>query len=257
MKLTLNTKDKIMKFNVLFQNLKAFTEYINLYVSKDGIYIQGMDPSQCSCFECKLANNWFDSYNYELENEKETVGINTIILQKILGIYVDTQTLEISVDNNADNLYISFVNGDNIIDKYFEIPLVEIDSELLDIKSDESNVDLTVVSKDYCDLINQLYIFNDALSLEFDESSVNFLAKGSDGTMKVNINLDDFVEYAIEEDFQLKQTYNIRHITLICLFSKLNQHCIMKYSDDRPMEAKYNLENDSYVVFYLAPKIVD
>ncbi|MAU37716.1 MAG: hypothetical protein CMD14_10185, partial [Flavobacteriales bacterium] len=111
--------------------------------------------------------------------------------------------------------------------------------------------------KDFCDLINQLNIFNDTLQLEFTESQVMFLANGSDGTMKVNINLNDFIEYAIQEDFELKQSYNMKHISLMCLFSKLNEQCVMKYSEDRPMEAKYTLDNESYVVFYLAPKIED
>ena len=143
------------------------------------------------------------------------------------------------------------------MDKYFEIPLMDIESQLLDIQSEESNVDVTVVSKDFCDLINQLNIFNDTLQLEFTETQVMFLANGSDGIMKVNINLNDFIEYAIEENFELKQSYNMKHISLMCLFSKLNEQCVMKYSEDRPMEAKYILDNDSYVVFYLAPKIED
>ena len=104
---------------------------------------------------------------------------------------------------DEDYLNVSFINGDKVLDKYFEIPLMDIESQLLDIQSEESNVDVIVVSKDFCDLINQLNIFNDTLQLEFTESQVMFLANGSDGTMKVNINLNDFIEYAIQEDFEL------------------------------------------------------
>ena len=257
MKLVLETKDKITKFIVLFQNLKSFSEYVNLHINSDGIYMQGMDASQCSCFESKLTKEWFDNYEYDSENDTILIGINTMILQKILGIYVDSQHLEMSVGCDEDYLNVSFINGDKVLDKYFEIPLMDIESQLLDIQSEESNVDVTVVSKDFCDLINQLNIFNDTLQLEFTESQVMFLANGSDGTMKVNINLNDFIEYAIQEDFELKQSYNMKHISLMCLFSKLNEQCVMKYSEDRPMEAKYALDNESYVVFYLAPKIED
>ena len=56
-----------MKFNVLFQNLKAFSDNVNLHINKDGIYMQGMDQSQCSCFESKLNSKWFDNYDYDLE----------------------------------------------------------------------------------------------------------------------------------------------------------------------------------------------
>tara|TARA_B100001769_G_scaffold275318_1_gene277228 strand:+ start:21188 stop:21961 length:774 start_codon:yes stop_codon:yes gene_type:complete len=257
MKLILTTKDKISQFNVLFQNLKAFSEHVNLHIDKEGIYMQGMDSSQCSCFESKLTSEWFDEYNYNLEKDTIAIGINTNILQKILGIYVETQTLELSVDDNEEFLNVSFIDGNNVLNKYFEIPLMDIESQLLDLVSDESNVDLTFESKHYCDLIHQLTIFNDTLQIEFTETKVLFLANGSDGTMKVNVEMDDLVEYAIDENFELKQSYNIRHISLMCLFSKLNKHCIMKYSSDRPMEAKYVLDNNSYVMFYLAAKIDD
>jgi hypothetical protein len=82
-----------------------------------------------------------------------------------------------------------------------------------------------------------------------------FLASGADGTMKVNINLDDFIEYAIQEDYELKQAYNLRHISMMCLFGKLNKQCIMAFHQSRPMEARFKLEEESYVVFYLAPKL--
>ena len=254
MKFVLTSKDKITKFNVLFQNLKAFSDHVNLHINKEGIYMQGMDESQCGCFESKLNSKWFDNYEYDLESDNILIGINTMIIQKILSIYVDSQEMEIHVDDNQDYLNVAFKDGKNVLDKYFEIPLMDIESQLLDIDSEESNVDVTMSSKDYCNLINQLNIFNDTLQLEFTETQVLFLSNGSDGTMKVNINLDDFIEYSIDEDFQLKQSYNMKHISMMCLFGKLNETCIMKYGENRPMEARYSLDEDSYVAFYLAPK---
>ena len=64
--------------------------------------------------------------------------------------------------------------------------------------------------------------------------------------------LQDF--YEMYEDFELKQSYNMKHISMMCLFGKLNETCIMKYGENRPMEARYSLDEDSYVAFYLAPK---
>ena len=62
MKLQLDNKERITQFNVLFQNLKAFSEHVILNTSKTGIFMQGMDSSQSSCFEAKLNAEWFDNY---------------------------------------------------------------------------------------------------------------------------------------------------------------------------------------------------
>jgi proliferating cell nuclear antigen PCNA len=255
MKLQLKNKERITQFIILFQNLKAFSEHVILHASKSGLFMQGMDSSQSSCFEAKLTASWFDSYEYNLEDETTSFGVSTQIIQKILGIYQDKQEVEMNVDENMENLFVSFSENNEVLDKYFEIPLMDIDHEMLEITNEESEVDIIMESKQFCELVAQLQIFHDKLVLRFTETQVMFLASGADGTMKVNINLDDFIEYAIQEDYELKQAYNLRHISMMCLFGKLNKQCIMAFHQSRPMEARFKLEEESYVVFYLAPKL--
>lgn len=255
MKVKLTTKERITQFNVLFQNLKAFSEHVILHVSKKGIFMQGMDLTQTSCFESNLTANWFDGYEYTLEDETVSIGVSTIIIQKILAIYHDKQNIEISIDDNQDNLFVSFNGCDNVLDKYFEIPLMDIEQEMLEITNEDSEIDIIMESKQWCNLVSQLQVFHDKLVLTFTESQVLFLASGQDGTMKVNVNLNDFVEYAIQEDYELTQAYNLKHISMMCLFGKLDQNCIMAFHQDRPMETRFKLDEESYVVFYLAPKI--
>ena len=255
MRLKLNDKKHITQFNVLFQNLKVFSDHVILNTSKAGIFMQGMDSSHSSCFEAKLNAAWFDMYEYNLEDETTSFGVSTQIIQKVLGIYEDKQEIEISVDKNQDNLFVSFTGSNVVLDKLFEIPLMDIDQDMLEITSEESEIDIIMESKQLCDLVSQLQIFHDKLSLTFTETQVLFLASGADGTMKVNINLDDFIEYAIQEDYELQQLYNLRHISMMCLFGKLNENCVMAFHHQRPMESRFKLEEDSYVVFYLAPKI--
>tara|TARA_B100000530_G_C15894611_1_gene462862 strand:- start:506 stop:1279 length:774 start_codon:yes stop_codon:yes gene_type:complete len=255
MKFQLKTKERITQFNVLFQNLKAFSEYVILNVSNEGIFMQGMDVSQTSCFESKLTSEWFDGYEYNLEDDKVSIGVSTNIIQKILAIYYENQEIEISIDDNQDNLFVSFNGCDDVLDKYFEIPLMDIEQDMLDITNEESEIDIIMESKQLCNLVSQLHVFHDKLVLTFTETQVLFLASGQDGTMKVNVNLNDFVEYAIQEEYELTQAYNLRHISMMCLFGKLNKNCIMAFHQDRPMETRFKLDEESYVVFYLAPKI--
>ena len=110
----------------------------------------------------------------------------------------------------------------------------------------------TIHSRSYTYMIKNLY--SDPAEVFDHIINEDAIIKRAESVTKY---YDDFIEYAIQEDFELKQSYNMKHISLMCLFSKLNEQCVMKYSEDRPMEAKYTLDNESYVVFYLAPKIED
>ena len=57
----------------------------------------------------------------------------------------------------------------------------------------------------------------------------------------------------------MKLSYSIKYISDFCSFSKINPKVNIMFRDGMPMVVHYELENseDSYVKFYLAPKIDD
>ena len=75
--------------------------------------------------------------------------------------------------------------------------------------------------------------------------------------MKVNISLDDIIEYQIEEGLELKQDYALQFIQMMSAFHKLSSQLVLKFDTERPMEGKYVLGENSYICFYIAPKIED
>ena len=79
MKLIISNSSKAIKFTNIFNNLKNFTETTNMIFSDDGLYIQGMDKTQCCLFELKINNHWFDSYEFDKSNDSEKIGISNII----------------------------------------------------------------------------------------------------------------------------------------------------------------------------------
>mgnify|MGYP000035070065 FL=1 len=261
MKLILSDPDKISQFAAIFQNLKAFSEHVVIYLSEEGLYMQGMESSHCSCFESRLTFDWFNDFEYNKENDVPSLGVNTYVLQRIIGTRRDGQTIELETDSNGDTLKISFTGekeaGANCLNKYFEIPIMDIEEQLMELGGSESEVDLVMPSKKFCELITQLQIFDDKLSLTFTEETVAFLSSGSEGSMKVNVSFDDVVEYAVAEDTTLKQSYSLKFISMMCLFSKLNDEFTMAFSNNRPMEGRYKLDGESYVKFYLAPRVDD
>lgn len=258
MKLVLSDSDKISKFSILFQHLKAITEHVVLYMNSGGVHMQGMDPSHCTCFEVRLTSQWFDTFEYDQDKDITSLGISTNVLHKIIGTKKETQSLTIGVLEDENNLNVSLTGGDNVLDKYFEIPLMDIEQELFELNNEDSDVDLIMTSKNFSELVSQLQMFNDRLTMTFTEETVSMVSNGLDGSMKVNISFDDVIEYTVEEKIQLKQSYSLKFVSMMCQFSKLSEEFAMAFSKDRPMYGRYNLDDkNSFVSFYLAPKVED
>ena len=59
MKFEIVDKKRCLEFINIFSNLKYFTESINLMISEDKLYVQGMDQSHVCVYELFLDKAWF------------------------------------------------------------------------------------------------------------------------------------------------------------------------------------------------------
>ena len=82
-------------------------------------------------------------------------------------------------------------------------------------------------------------------------------SSGNEGSMQVEMKIDDIKEYAIAEATTIVQSYSLKYIHLMCQFNKLAPEMNMGFSKDKPMTMKYDLLEESYVRIHLAPKMVD
>jgi proliferating cell nuclear antigen PCNA len=264
MKLTFASARRSQQFAIIFANLKNFTDNVSIYFRDDNIYIQCLDDSHCCLFEAQLMNTWFKEYTFDAATDQACVGVNIAMLNKVLATWNDTQEMSIEIDPETDKICINYENGNVItgqFNKYFELSLIDIESELMDVRIAETLVDLTIESKVFCSLISQLTIFDNNLTLTFNEENIECVSSGSDGSMKAMINVAEVKEYAIPESTVLKQSYSLRYVQMMCQFNKLATEMELGFSATMPMLMKYgigdNNDSESFVRIHLAPKIID
>jgi len=257
MKITIEDARKSNKLANIFCHLKPFTDNVVIYFKENGLYIQCMDNSHCALFECSLDKAWFASYDYNAADDMPSISVNIAMLYKVLNAREDDQSIEINLSKkNEDKIYITF-NGGKMC-KYFELPLINVDNELLNTSElIETDIDLTIEAKTFCDLINQLMIFDEILTLTFSEDKIEMKSSGNEGSMQVEMKIDDIKEYAIAEATTIVQSYSLKYIHLMCQFNKLAPEMNMGFSKDKPMTMKYDLLEESYVRIHLAPKMED
>jgi proliferating cell nuclear antigen PCNA len=260
MSFIISESKKAIKFTAIIQHLKQFTTNILLNFKPTGIYIQCLDDSHCCLFDCSITKEWFgnheDSYSVGIP---KSIGINLNLFHKVLNARQETQSIQLIFDDkNEDIVSIHFINGTGgQFNKYFELSLINLDVELMDIKLVDTLVDLTMITKTFCEMINQFMIFDDLLTITFNEDVIGLTASGSEGKMRTEIKLEDVKEYVTAEGVTLKQSYSLRYINMMCNFGKLSNELYMGFSDTMPMHMKYELGDNSFANFHLAPKIVD
>ena len=259
MDVKINNLLKADTFTSLFQHIKLFTEHVNITFTDDKMYLQTMDSSRVSIVEINLPKLWFDEY--EMKDCSVTMGIQANVLFKVLNSRDKDQIIHLEYEKDSDKLYIHFTSENKqSFDKNFEINLIDLDVELLEIPDFNSNTDISVPSSYFAGIITQLQIFGDTIEFQCSEEKVQLISHSVDsGKMKVDIKVDELTEYSISESEEvMKISFSLSRIHNICSYHKLSKEVDIILTHDYPMKIIYKLdEEEATMTFYLAPKIGD
>jgi proliferating cell nuclear antigen len=259
MKLTIENKTKLEMFVALFQLLKNWGSHINLQFQEDHLYIQGMDKSHVCLANIVIQSKWFTTYSINVE-QTNSAAVDSTHFAVMLNYALKHSKMELVLDATDDKLNINFVNNKetkDTFDHFFEIPLMDIEEDALGIPKIEYDVDFSIDSKKFSDLISELCVLGNELHVKCSEEVLEFNSSGDLGKLKVNIPIDDLNEFAISEGEQIETFYSLNHIGKMCMSTKLGPQITISISPDYPMNIKYDLGDDSSVSFYIAPKMKD
>jgi proliferating cell nuclear antigen len=272
-------------FVALFQLLKNWGSCLNLHFEKTCLYIQSMDKSHICLSSIHISSNWFSHYeidnpsnisldstnfaimmNYALKHNKMEIKFEDESDPDTIFINLSSATSSIcsNNNNNADLVEpkkkgkaIKVKDDHNKFDHFFELGLIEVEQDTLNIPEVDYDVDFTMKSDNFSELISELMVFGSNLNITCNEKVLEFNASGDAGKLKVNIPIDDLNEYAIAEGDSLDISYSLTHLGKMCLSTKLGQYVSLSISTEYPMAIKYDLGDNSSVAFYIAPKISD
>jgi proliferating cell nuclear antigen PCNA len=260
MNIIINNPQKAECFASIFQHIKVFTEHINIMFDSEKMYIQSMDNSRVSIFEINLPSDWFDVYT-QTNDESCVIGVNASILFRILNARDKTQQINLIYDKSRDRLEIHFT-GENKseFDKHFEIGLIDIESEIMNIPPIDYQAEFTLESSNFANIINQLKMFGDTIEVKCSEEKIILGSSSSDqGKMYVEIDIDDLSSFIINEGESVNLSFSLMYLHNICLYNKIAKEVDVKLSEDYPMQILYKLpgHDDATIKFFLAPKIND
>lgn len=261
MEIKITNKSKADVFTLIFQHLKLFTDKVSIQINEDNLYVQGMDDNHVSIFEINLQKEWFD--HYHVHESDITLGINAVLFFKILNTRGDGQDIRLYSCEN-DNLEIDFTSESDTksdFNKYFKMPLMDLDLEQLGIVDNEYDLEYSMNSKKFKGLVDQLASFSDVMQIKYSEDVISLKAESdcTEGSMEIKIDIDDMESCAVEETANFSVTYSIRFIQHMMQYFKVCATTEFYVSPDLPLQIKYKLDENeqNYIRFFLAPKIND
>ena len=274
MNVEIHTSAKADAFVGLFQHIKLFTEHINILFQQDKMFVQGMDASRVSIFEIYLPSGWFDKYELTADGAPDvTLGINVNIFSRVLATRDKTQIIRMQFQDGDDKLYVDYVcpppsadgaakTSTTTYDKHFEMPLMDIENEMMSIPDMDSQAEFSVPSVKFALLVDQLKLFGDTIQFDCSEQDgIHLSASSMDyGKMSVEIPIDDLTSFAINEGEQLSLAYSLSHLHNICLYKTVAPEIAIHMSANFPIKmvfASLGGNPDAKIVFYLAPKLSD
>jgi len=259
MELSITNKSKLEIFVAIFQILKNWNSIINLQFDENGLSIQTMDRSHICLGNIILKKDWFSSYNI-INNCN--INVNSIHFSTMVSYALKHNILEINYDSiqESDKLLINVLNNKenkSKFDLFFELPLVDFEQDKLEIPSLDYEVDFIIESKKFNEVISELMVFGSDINITCSEENLEFNSGGDSGKLKVNIPIEALNEYSIVEGNTLDISFSLVHIGKMCLSTKLSSNILISISLTNPMIIKYNLDEESTIAFYIAPKVID
>jgi proliferating cell nuclear antigen len=259
--LTLENHNKLEQFVYLFQLLKVWDSHLNLYFKEEGLFIQAMDKSHVCLAEINIQNTWFTSYNI---NGETKLSVSSIHFSIMMNYALKHNKLEIKYEESIDpdkliiNLLNNNTNSKTNFEHLFELPLIEVEQDILGIPDVDYDVEFTINSAKFVELISDLNIlFGSDLTIACDENNLNLYSASDNGKLNIPINVDDLDEYIISEGLNIIVCYTLTHIYKMCLSTKLKDSINISISKEYPMRIKYILDENSSIVFFVAPKVID
>jgi len=253
MKFIIRRKVIFNVFNKIVKLLKNFSEHLHTYVKHDGLNIQGMDSAQVTLFHMVLSNSWFDEYELE-EGDKELININLRMLEKVLS----------SFDMNDGDECVFYYRDDILIVTHktpkrkseFTVPFINVDQDWLEVpESAEWDVEMKFKSAELSSLLKKMSMFSDDIKIECSDDKIRFDVIGEEGTANIELTLDNVEGYSIVEGEIISTKYSLKFLTKCLEMSSSYDTVSVEMSKELPLRIHWDLENNSYLRFYIASKM--
>lgn len=256
MKFVLKSSNHVLKLIELFKLIKSLNTFCTMYCNESKIFIQTMDDSHIALLDININKDWFDDYDCTTE----TISFNTSIITNILNLYTPNGIITFNTSDNSDYLSISLLSKDNN-EKRFDIPLVDIDTDLLKSSELDYGLELSIPTKNFDKIISEHLLFGDSVEIVYNNNNFYMKSIGDLGEYKLKIPKENLNIIKSEDNSKLYNKISLKFLSYITKIYSVFKHINIKMSNEEgnPLTLESTEEDDELlkIIYYIAPKIQD
>ncbi|KAF1951926.1 proliferating cell nuclear antigen [Byssothecium circinans] len=237
--------------------IKDLVQDCNFDCNDSGIALQAMDNSHVALVSMLLRSESFDPFRCD---RNIALGINLSSLTKVLRAAQSDDVLTLKAEDAPDvvNLVFESKSADRISE--YDIKLMDIDQEHLGIPETDYAASITLPAAEFQRICRDLSALSESVSIECTKEGVKFAAQGDIGSGSVQLRAssnvekpEESVEVELAEPVSL--TFSLKYLVNFCKASGLSDRVKLSLSSEVPLLVEYGMQDNSYLRFYLAPKV--
>ena len=268
-----------------FKSFENIIEYCNLRITSNGLIIKAMDSSHTSIIESTISIKDFSIFkldDLDISNYNELIlGVNLNSFCKIMSTaeQVDSVVFELKY-KTSDILKIKFENKSRKCG--YKLKLLDINNEDIDIVEMNYDLELDLCIKRFMKIIQNIEITNsDNIIFKSNQENSTICLIGNGEIADVNILLKDSSESPgkilkirksdkslslvdREKECILKPfkesvdlQFSLESIKKISKISQIVDRVVIKLAEDTPLKLEFKPTENSFINYYIAPKISD
>ncbi|KAI4746859.1 Ribokinase-like protein [Aureobasidium sp. EXF-12298] len=237
--------------------IKDLVQDCNFECNDSGVGLQAMDNSHVALVSMLLKADSFSPFRCD---RNIALGINLVSLQKVLRAAQDKDILTLKAEDSPDVVNLVFESSESDRISEYDIKLMDIDQEHLGIPDTDYAASITLPSAELQRICRDLSALSESVNIECTKEGVKFGCTGDIGSGSVTLRQHTNVDKEdLNVDIQLSEpvslTFSLKYLVNFCKASGLSSRVKLCLSTDVPLMVEYSLANNSYLRFYLAPKV--
>jgi proliferating cell nuclear antigen len=234
-------------FKVIVDAVSEIVDTVVMDFGEEGVRMQAMDASHVSLCFLQLDREGFKDYACEAP---KNVGVSLSNMSKIFKCTSADDDLEIRVED-GDKMHLHFKGSSRASD--FEMRLMEIDSEFLQIPAVDYECVVTMPSPEFQKMVRDVAVMGETCTIEVSDGDVTLSSDGDIGRATFR-PLDGS---KISVTGSTRGRYAVKYIQMFTRASPLCKQVVLRMSEGNPVCVEYEIEHVGVLKYYLAPKIED
>ena len=240
--------------NILEPTKDLITD-ITLQITDKGIYSQTMDMSRVSICELKIVPDDCESFKHDEDCE---MSFNLSNFIKCLKCFESKESVTLTYNlENSDRLQINGIHSS------YEIPLMNIEPEYMDLSIVNYNNSIVLDAKRWCEILEKHAFLESDCQLGILKGAINFKFESTIGKASIveQVNKDENEMDNLcnqLESINIKQSslgeFSMRYLLACTKINKLADSVTLEYNEHFPLRITTALSAESFMRCYIAPK---